>query len=69
MGAAACPIHDMFHFHVSFFEPHELHFNSNRTSTYDNAREHKFRISNIKGIINGHCFIEHVYGKLVLVVD
>ena len=33
------------------------------------AREHKFRISNIKGRINGHCFIEHIYGKLVLVVE
>ena len=33
------------------------------------ARKHKFWISNVKGRINGHCFIEHIYGKLVLVVE
>ena len=36
---------------------------------YDRSRrEYKFWISNLKGRVNGFCYIEHIFGKLVQVL-
>ena len=32
------------------------------------AHKYKYWISNLKGRLNGHCYLEHIFGKLVQVL-
>ena len=44
-----------------YYYAHPVH-----TKEWDRSRrKYKFWISNLKGKTNGHCYIEHIFGKLV----
>ena len=34
----------------------------------EDDRKYKYSISNLAGRVNGHCYIEHIYGKLFQVL-